>query len=255
MTSCARRACATGSTSPRWKRRRRSGPSTCARSRTRSGTCCPGPTFVKTFLRTYADYLGLDARKLVEEYRSRYERPRGAGAGPVRDQPRRPPRRGRAGPFFAPWMAVVARRARCSSARCTCSATWRRRRPRHEAGATPTPTATPKPRRRRQKKEEEEADAGEADRRAAADPAAAGERVRGGRGGRPGGGERHAGRRPGHGDVPLQAVRDVVRHGRGVDAGRRQGVPGVRGRAGRLRGAGGREAAPAGRVRAPDLPG
>ena len=29
----------------------------------------PGPTFVKTFLRTYADYLGLDARKLVEEYR------------------------------------------------------------------------------------------------------------------------------------------------------------------------------------------
>src|SRR5829696_8345631 len=26
----------------------------------------PGPTFVKTFLRTYADYLGLDARNLVE---------------------------------------------------------------------------------------------------------------------------------------------------------------------------------------------
>ena len=35
----------------------------------------PGPTFVKTFLRTYADYLGLDARMLVEEYRQRYERP------------------------------------------------------------------------------------------------------------------------------------------------------------------------------------
>jgi len=35
----------------------------------------PGPTFVKTFLRTYADYLGLDARNLVEEYRARYERP------------------------------------------------------------------------------------------------------------------------------------------------------------------------------------
>src|SRR4029078_13032011 len=34
----------------------------------------PGPTFVKTFLRTYADYLGLDARNLVEEYRVRYER-------------------------------------------------------------------------------------------------------------------------------------------------------------------------------------
>jgi transcriptional regulator with XRE-family HTH domain len=35
----------------------------------------PGPTFVKTFLRTYAEYLGLDPRTLVEEYRQRYERP------------------------------------------------------------------------------------------------------------------------------------------------------------------------------------
>jgi cytoskeletal protein RodZ len=35
----------------------------------------PGPTFVKTFLRTYAEYLGLDPRLLVEEYRQRYERP------------------------------------------------------------------------------------------------------------------------------------------------------------------------------------
>ncbi len=34
----------------------------------------PGPTFVKTFLRTYAEYLGLDARNLVEEYKQRYER-------------------------------------------------------------------------------------------------------------------------------------------------------------------------------------
>jgi cytoskeleton protein RodZ len=35
----------------------------------------PGPTFVKTFLRTYAEYLDLDARLLVEQYRQRYERP------------------------------------------------------------------------------------------------------------------------------------------------------------------------------------
>ena len=35
----------------------------------------PGPTFVKTFLRTYADYLGLDSRLLVEEYKQRFERP------------------------------------------------------------------------------------------------------------------------------------------------------------------------------------
>jgi cytoskeleton protein RodZ len=67
----------------------------------------PGPTFVKTFLRTYADYLGLDARNLVEEYRARYERPSaqeltpfGANIGGRRSRPRRP--------VAAPWMAVIA---------------------------------------------------------------------------------------------------------------------------------------------------
>ena len=34
----------------------------------------PGPTFVKTFLRTYAELLGLDPHVLVEEYRANYER-------------------------------------------------------------------------------------------------------------------------------------------------------------------------------------
>ena len=33
----------------------------------------PGPTFVKTFLRTYAEMLGLDPHVLVEEYRAKYE--------------------------------------------------------------------------------------------------------------------------------------------------------------------------------------
>src|SRR3954453_22798488 len=33
----------------------------------------PGPTYVKTFLRTYAEYLGLDPRMLVEEYSARFE--------------------------------------------------------------------------------------------------------------------------------------------------------------------------------------
>src|SRR4051794_12563448 len=54
----------------------------------------PGSTFVKTFLRTYAEYLGLDATLLVEEYRVHYE-PRGESepmqhfAPPRRDVPRR----------------------------------------------------------------------------------------------------------------------------------------------------------------------
>ncbi|HEY6779885.1 MAG TPA: helix-turn-helix domain-containing protein [Thermoleophilaceae bacterium] len=33
----------------------------------------PGPTFVKTFLRTYAELLGLDPHRLVDEYRQHYE--------------------------------------------------------------------------------------------------------------------------------------------------------------------------------------
>src|SRR6266571_2883474 len=34
----------------------------------------PGPTYVKSFLRTYAEALGLDAKLLVEEYKLRHER-------------------------------------------------------------------------------------------------------------------------------------------------------------------------------------
>ena len=34
----------------------------------------PGPTFVKTFLRTYAEALGLDAHLLLDQYRSTHER-------------------------------------------------------------------------------------------------------------------------------------------------------------------------------------
>src|SRR3954466_11001414 len=33
----------------------------------------PGSTFVRTFLRTYAELLGLDPQLLVEEYRTNYE--------------------------------------------------------------------------------------------------------------------------------------------------------------------------------------
>jgi transcriptional regulator with XRE-family HTH domain len=58
----------------------------------------PGSTFVKTFLRTYAEYLGLDAQLLVEEYRAQHE-PRGEGEmAPLAPQPRRDrPRRPRGG--------------------------------------------------------------------------------------------------------------------------------------------------------------
>jgi hypothetical protein len=53
----------------------------------------PGPTFVKTFLRTYADVLGLDSRLLVEEYKLRHERPSESELRPIS-----PPQAGRRRP-------------------------------------------------------------------------------------------------------------------------------------------------------------
>jgi cytoskeletal protein RodZ len=77
----------------------------------------PGNTFVKTFMRTYAEYLGLDAQLLIEEYRVDYE-PRGETdlqpmvSRPSRrgDRQRRRPRaqRGPPGPGTAIFVVVVA---------------------------------------------------------------------------------------------------------------------------------------------------
>ena len=60
----------------------------------------PGPTFVKSFLRTYADYLGLDGRSLVEEFKLKYERPEMQAIAPPRprEQGRRQGRSSRGGP-------------------------------------------------------------------------------------------------------------------------------------------------------------
>src|SRR4051812_49005084 len=76
----------------------------------------PGTTFVKTFMRTYAEYLGLDAQLLIEEYRVDYE-PRGESdlqpmvSRPTRrrQEERRRPRasRGPPGPGTAVVVVVV----------------------------------------------------------------------------------------------------------------------------------------------------
>ncbi|HEY6888595.1 MAG TPA: helix-turn-helix domain-containing protein [Solirubrobacter sp.] len=72
----------------------------------------PGPTFVKTFLRTYAEYLELDPRLLVEEYRQRFERPStqdltpfGPGMSAQRRRRQRPRRS--AGPFLVVLMGIL----------------------------------------------------------------------------------------------------------------------------------------------------
>jgi hypothetical protein len=48
----------------------------------------PGPTFVKSFLRTYGDALGLDGKRLVDEYKTHFEDPRELDLQPIS-----PPRR------------------------------------------------------------------------------------------------------------------------------------------------------------------
>jgi cytoskeleton protein RodZ len=55
----------------------------------------PGPTFVKSFLRTYADALGLDGRMLIEEFKLEHERLSDVDLQPIaplgqRERQRRP---------------------------------------------------------------------------------------------------------------------------------------------------------------------
>jgi cytoskeleton protein RodZ len=68
----------------------------------------PGPVYVKSFLRTYGDYLGLDSRMLVEEFKRRYERPQDhelappiASLGRERERERMPR------PPLPPWAPIA----------------------------------------------------------------------------------------------------------------------------------------------------
>ena len=49
----------------------------------------PGPTFIKSFLRTYAQALNLDGRALVEDYRLHHERPSEVAFDPIASTPTR----------------------------------------------------------------------------------------------------------------------------------------------------------------------
>src|SRR5881409_2365450 len=74
----------------------------------------PGPTYVKSFLRTYAEFLGLDAHMLVEEYRARSEHPEElelpafASSGPLRGRVRAPGPPTRAAAITAVALGFVA---------------------------------------------------------------------------------------------------------------------------------------------------
>jgi cytoskeletal protein RodZ len=65
----------------------------------------PGPVYVKSFLRTYGDFLGLDSRMLVDEYKRRYERPSDHDARPISTLSRERERAAR-GPLIPPWAII-----------------------------------------------------------------------------------------------------------------------------------------------------
>jgi cytoskeleton protein RodZ len=70
----------------------------------------PGPTYVKSFLRTYAEALGLDGKLLIEEYKLRHERLSDVEMQPIRPPGAREPRRRRRVGSGRGWavLAVVA---------------------------------------------------------------------------------------------------------------------------------------------------
>jgi cytoskeletal protein RodZ len=74
----------------------------------------PGPVYVKSFLRTYGDFLGVDSRLLVDEYKRLYERPADQDLRPItplgreRERKRRRPRLGPAAVVVLALAAVAA---------------------------------------------------------------------------------------------------------------------------------------------------
>src|SRR5512135_2662478 len=67
----------------------------------------PGPVYAKSFLRTYGDYLGLDSRMLVEEYKRHFEgtsdhEPSRPVALPARER-----ERGIRGPRLPQWTPIA----------------------------------------------------------------------------------------------------------------------------------------------------
>jgi cytoskeleton protein RodZ len=65
----------------------------------------PGPVYVKSFLRTYGDFLGLDSRLLVDEFKRRYEHPSDHELRPIAPIGRERERAAR-GPLIPPWAII-----------------------------------------------------------------------------------------------------------------------------------------------------
>jgi cytoskeleton protein RodZ len=65
----------------------------------------PGPVYVKSFLRTYGDFLGLDSRLLIDDFKRRYESPSDNELRPIAALGRERERAAR-GPLIPSWALI-----------------------------------------------------------------------------------------------------------------------------------------------------
>src|ERR1700712_1316966 len=65
----------------------------------------PGEVYVKSFLRTYGDYLGLDTRQLVDDFRRQSGRPSAQERPPIAPPGRERERNSR-GRVLPPWLII-----------------------------------------------------------------------------------------------------------------------------------------------------
>ena len=69
----------------------------------------PGDVYARSFLRTYGDFLGLDTRQLLDDYRRQYDRPSDHELRPITPVGRGGAdrnRQSRGGPLIPPWLVV-----------------------------------------------------------------------------------------------------------------------------------------------------
>jgi cytoskeleton protein RodZ len=113
----------------------------------------PGEVYAKSFLRTYATFLGLDPRQLLDDFKREYEEPGEHEVRPIVPLGREREReRGRRRPSIPPWLPIgavlvavvvalyfVGRNANGSKSSTTTSSQAARHH-HHRAGANPRPT-------------------------------------------------------------------------------------------------------------------
>ena len=99
----------------------------------------PGPTYVKSFLRTYADALGLDGKLLIEEYKLRHERLSDVELQPIAPPGQRERRRRPRAAISRGWLVGLVVLA-------LLAGLWvigNRNQGGDDQGSTPPPAATP----------------------------------------------------------------------------------------------------------------